>query len=39
MAEGGVPWIAVIPVALVVVAGAFALIYWWLGSGKDDGQQ
>ena len=34
-----VPWIVLIPVALLVIGGAFALIYWWLGKGGDDGQQ
>ena len=32
-------WIILIPVALLVIGGAFALIYWWLGKGGDDGKQ
>ena len=35
----GVTMIGLIVVGLGVVAGLFALIYWWLGRGKDDGQQ
>jgi hypothetical protein len=35
-----VNWIVLIPLALVIIGGAFALIYWWLGrGGGDDGPQ
>ena len=29
--------VVLIPVGLVLIGGAFALIYWWLGRGGDDG--
>jgi hypothetical protein len=41
MAEDGmsISWIILIPIALLVIGGAFALIYWLLGKGGDDGNQ
>jgi hypothetical protein len=41
MAEGGmgIPWIILIPIGLLVIGGAFALIYWLLGKGGDDANQ
>jgi hypothetical protein len=39
--EGGmaVSWLILIPVGLLIIGGAFALIYWWVGrSDNDDGK-
>jgi len=36
----GISWIILILVGLLVIGGAFALIYWWLGRSDDrDGPQ
>lgn len=32
-------WVILIPVGLLVIGGAFALIYWWVGRSDNDGKQ
>jgi hypothetical protein len=34
-----ISWLILIPLALLVIGGAFAVIYWWVGRSDGDNEK